>query len=283
MMPTNRTIARPADLADYTSPPVTEVVLGVQFNSLERFLAPHLGLVWGRFRSDFPNIVEHPPLFPTFETFGSHPQFFPAMGLQIAAADMPRVFFINEDRTQLLQLQKDRFLHNWRKIAAGGEYPRFERMLETFEIGFKTVIDVLAEEKLGTVIPNQCEVSYINQIPVLDGESVYDTFNKVFAHQSASMILDDLGGAPEDLRLLLRYIIRDENSAPAGRVIISADPARRADGVTIIQLTLTARGIPPTPDSAGLVNFLGRGRLHIVRAFTNLTSEQMHKEWGRTQ
>ena len=46
---------RPPDLADYRAPPVTEVVLGVQFNSVERFLSPHLGLVWERFKSTFPN------------------------------------------------------------------------------------------------------------------------------------------------------------------------------------------------------------------------------------
>jgi hypothetical protein len=86
--------------------------LGVQFNNLERFLSPHLGLVWERFKSNFPNIEEHPPLPPTFETFGTHPQFA-GINLQISAgADTPRVFFVNADRTQLLQVQKDRFLHS---------------------------------------------------------------------------------------------------------------------------------------------------------------------------
>jgi uncharacterized protein (TIGR04255 family) len=278
-----RTNTRPPDLADFAAPPLTEVVLGVQFNSIERFLSPHLGLVWERFKTMFPNIEERPALPPSFETFGPHPQFFPAIGLQIVtSADMPRMFFINNDRTQLLQVQKDRFLHNWRKVESGDDYPRFERMLETFEEGFNTFADVVAKENLGAIVPNQCEVSYINQIPVADHTTLYSVIGKVFAQHTEKMILDDLG-TPEDLRFLLRYVMRDDSGAPAGRVLVSVEPAQRIDGVTVIQMTLTARGNPATADVAGVVKFLERGRIHLIGAFTKLTSSEMHKEWGRTQ
>jgi uncharacterized protein (TIGR04255 family) len=98
IMLAHRTSTRPPDLADFRTPPVTEVVLGVQFNSLERFLSPHLGLVWERFKEKFPKVEERPPLAATFETFGPHPQFFPAISMQLfASGDRPRVLFINSD------------------------------------------------------------------------------------------------------------------------------------------------------------------------------------------
>lgn len=281
-MPTYRTTSRPAELADYTAPPLTEVVLGVQFNSIDQFLSPHLGLVWERFKANFPNVEEHPPLLPTFETFGAHPQLFPAIGLQMLAANLPRVFLINNDRTQLLQVQRDRFLHNWRKVETGGDYPRFERMLETFELGLETFADVVSKEQLGGVVPNQCEVSYINHISVPADGNLYSVISKVFAQHTEKMVLDDLG-APEDLRFLLRYVIRDDSGAPIGRVIVSADPAWRADGGTIIQLTLTVRGKPARPTIEGVVEFLECGRSHLIGAFTKLTSPEMHKEWGRVR
>ena len=46
--------SRSPDLPDFGNPPVTEVVLGVQFGTLDRLLAPHLGLVWTEFRDQFP-------------------------------------------------------------------------------------------------------------------------------------------------------------------------------------------------------------------------------------
>jgi uncharacterized protein (TIGR04255 family) len=275
---------RPAGLPEYTEPPLTEVVLGVQFNNLDRFLTPYLGLLWEEFRSSYPNIEEHVPIPSAFETFGPNPQFLPVFGFQIAsAAEMPRIFFINTDRTQLLQVQRDRFLHNWRKVkTGGGEYPRFERMLSTFVDGIGTFEKFLERQGLGQMTPNQVELTYINQIPVPDKGTLFELAKKLFPKQADAATLDDLG-SPEDLRFLLRYNMREKDGAPIGRLIVSAEPARRADGVSILQVSLTARGKPSSADIAGVVEFLERGRVLIVRAFTRLTSPQMHELWGRTQ
>jgi hypothetical protein len=72
-----------------------------------------------------------------------------------------------------LQVQRDRFIHNWQKAGEGADYPRFERMIDTLENGFRKFIAVIDREGLGPVIPNQCEVSYYNQIPVPDGKTIW--------------------------------------------------------------------------------------------------------------
>jgi uncharacterized protein (TIGR04255 family) len=277
-----RTNKRPADLPDFSAPPLTEVVLGVQFDSIERFLSPHLGLVWERFKAKFPRVEEHTPLAPMFETFGAPPQFVPGFSLQVmSGAEMPRVFFVNDDRTQLLQVQRDRFLHNWRKVNGGDGYPRFERMLETFEDGLRTFAEVIDREKLGVVRANQCEVSYINQIPVPPGEGIFGLIKKVSPGFAAETQLEELGN-PEDVRTLLRYVLRD-GGKPVGRLLVAAEPARRPDGTTILQVTLTARGQPAGPSFADVSRFLEKGRIAVVRGFTQLTSGAMHELWERTQ
>jgi uncharacterized protein (TIGR04255 family) len=279
----SRTNIRPADLPDFTDPPVTEVVLGVQFNTLDRFLAPHLGIVWERFKGDFPTLEQHPPLAPTFETFGSVPQFVPNLIVPMFGGyEMPRVFLINPDKTQLLQIQRDRFLHNWRKIQSGGDYPRFERMLERFQSGLEMFAKVISEQKLGEVVPNQCEVSYINQIPIAEHDDIFALLKKLFPQQTGGLELEGIGD-PEDLRLLLRYVMRDDKEAPLGRLIVAAEPARRSDGIPIVQLTFTVRGRPATANISGVLEFLERGRIHMGRAFVKLTGSEMHKIWGRKQ
>jgi uncharacterized protein (TIGR04255 family) len=272
---------RPADLPEFLEPPLAEVALGVQFKTLDRFLSPHLGLLWDELRPTFPHVEERMAIPPAFETFGPNPQFMPLVGVQLsAAAEMPRVFFINSDRTQLLQVQRDRFLHNWRKIKTGGEYPRFERMLSTFVEGMSTFESFLERHDLGKMMPNQVELTYINQIPVPEKGNLFELFKTLFPQQ-ADVVMDNLG-APEDVRFFLRYVIR-ENETPIGRLIVAAEPARRADGVSILQVSLTARGKPSSDDVSGVVDFLQRGRVHIVRTFTKLTGSEMHKTWGRTQ
>jgi uncharacterized protein (TIGR04255 family) len=174
MLPSGMT-TRPADLPDYEPPPVAEVVLGVQFNGLEHFLSTHLGLVWDVFKHEFPIAEEHPYFPPQFETFGTSAAFVvPGVNFQIISRpEMARVHFVDRDRRQLLQVQRDRFIHNWQKVGEGADYPRFERMIDTFENGFRKFIAVIDREGLGPVIPNQCEVSYYNQIPVPDGETIW--------------------------------------------------------------------------------------------------------------
>ncbi|KJC35652.1 hypothetical protein UP09_30990 [Bradyrhizobium sp. LTSP885] len=276
------TSTRPADLPEFGAPPLTEVAIGVQFDVIPGLSTPHVGLIWQHFRKAFPLVEEQVPLQPVFETFGPNPMP-PGMGLQFSITpETPRVFFVNEARTELLQVQKDRFLHNWRKIQQGDNYPRFERMLETFRAGFATFSNALSSEGLGPIIPNHCEVTYINQVVIPSGSNLSDLEGDLFGQLTGSLALEDLG-RPEDLRFLLRYVMKDNEGRPVGRLIVSAEPARRADGQTIVQLTLTARGRPATPDERGIVDFLNKGRGSVVRAFAHLTGPKMHKLWERKQ
>ncbi len=277
-------ITRSPDLPDFGASPVTEVVLGVQFGTLDRLLSPHLGLVWAEFRDRFPEIEEHPPLDFTFETFSDKAPGLPMPRVQfelLTAPPTPRVFFINTAKTELLQVQRDRFLHNWRKVGDGDAYPRFERMLATFETGFRQFEAVVGRENLGSVVPNQCEISYFNQIAMHSDQSLFEAFARIFRPFTSALILDDLG-TPEDARFSVQYVIR-ENTGPLGRLYVSALPARKLDGTKIVHLTLVARGKPLSADLAGVSGFLNLGRRHIVRTFTELTTDEMHRVWERNQ
>ena len=64
------TVARPVDLPDYTAPPLNEVAISVQFDTLTSYTAVVTGPLWELFRSEFPNVQKQVPLQPTFETFG---------------------------------------------------------------------------------------------------------------------------------------------------------------------------------------------------------------------
>ena len=45
-----------------------------------------------------------------------------------------RYWFVSLSEDELLQFQKDRLLHNWRKVDdRTNEYPRFETLIDKFE------------------------------------------------------------------------------------------------------------------------------------------------------
>ena len=109
--------------------------MGVQFTPATEYSQVRVSEVWSLFRKDFPLTQEAPPLTPTFETFGL-PQGGRG-GPQFNVRSMPehsRYWFISPNEEELLQFQKDRFLHNWRKIGGRtNEYPRFETLIAKFE------------------------------------------------------------------------------------------------------------------------------------------------------
>src|SRR4051794_13517866 len=63
-------VTRPETLPDFCTPPLNEVVVGVQFTPARGYQQIRAGEVWALFRSIFPKVEEFPALPPMFETFG---------------------------------------------------------------------------------------------------------------------------------------------------------------------------------------------------------------------
>ncbi len=123
-----------AALPDFADPPVAEVALAVQFEPLANLRIPHLGLLWSDFRDRFPKIEEHPQLGPMMEHFGTKGASTTGVRFEMMTKPpIPRCWFLNDEGTELVQVQQDRFAHNWRKIGEGNEYPRYNHLRETFK------------------------------------------------------------------------------------------------------------------------------------------------------
>src|ERR1043166_5147847 len=150
-------------LPDFVKPPVTEVALSVQFNPLPELKAPQLGLLWNEFRSRFPKAEQQPPLDSVMEKFGVRGPGKVNVRFEMGVP-VPRCWFLNEAGTELIQVQQDRFAHNWRKVGEEDSYPRYEYICETFKAELGIFCQFLARERLGELIPNQCEVIYVNHI-----------------------------------------------------------------------------------------------------------------------
>jgi len=268
---------RPPDLPDFDNPPVVEVALAVQFQPLMEFRSLESGALWDLFRPEFPRGLEQPPLPAAFETFGTRPASQQSLSMEMSPGPMPlRYWFLNNDDTQLIQFQRDRFAHNWRKVAGAGDYPRFEAIRERFAHEFELVRKFLADRRIGEVAPNQCEVTYVNHVSAEGSDSLHGMLADIFTVWRDEPRL----GHPEDGGFGIRYVLKSEDGAPLGRLIVQADPGY-IDDKAIIRFTLTARGQPKRPCIDDALHFLDFGRERIVRAFALLTTTRMHQQWGR--
>jgi uncharacterized protein (TIGR04255 family) len=274
---------RQSDLPEYNRPPVSEVVLSLQFEPIEGLKTPLFGLLWQRFREYLPEIEEHPPLPHTVEQFGA--PVLPRINVVVEERPpVPRVWFLTSEKTQLVQVQQDRFTHNWRKVTGQEPYPRYVSIRQKFKEEVTNLIEFLREENVGTMRINQCEVTYVNQI---EPGGLWERFGDV------STVLLNWKGLPpgsflpeaENVGVNTRYVIPDDSGRPLGRLHVVFQPAwKKADYSPIFTMSLTARGRPLSEDLEGAFAFLDLGHVWIVKGFADLCTQTMQdKAWERTR
>jgi uncharacterized protein (TIGR04255 family) len=272
-------------LPNFENPPVVEVALSVQFEPLPALKVAHLGHLWSAFREDgFTRTEDHGNLESVHEPFD--PRVY-AQGLGIGikfrsleVPPVPRVWFLNDAGTELIQVQQDRFIHNWRKAGNDIDYVRYPHVRERFVKSFDRFEAFVAAEKLGQVKPDQCEVTYTNQMVSGEGWETQGELDRVFTFWRSG----DSGflPPPENASVAIRYLIPDDKGKPIGRLHVDLQPAfRKSDFVPMLILNLTARGAPLGRGPGGVMDFFDLGREWIVRGFAGITTSSMHSEWRR--
>ena len=266
-------------LASFRKPPLHEVALSVQFESIPALTSAHIGLFWQDIRDRFPHAEDQIPLPGlAIERVGSRPH-----QLQLEISQAPphtRFWFMDADRRELVQIQRDRFIRNWRKTGEGDVYPRYEEHIRPrFCEDFNRFLKFVQTQGLGLVRPVQCEVAYFNHIrtdPSVWGSSE-DMQNAFSIYKPIP--LEQLPINHESLQLRQSFTIV-ENDEFIGRLYIDIAPAEM-ESETVIRYHLTARGHPLESTIDGVMGFLDLGRRVIVEYFELSTSPDMHRVWER--
>ncbi|MBM3735918.1 MAG: TIGR04255 family protein [Acidobacteria bacterium] len=273
-------IERPNDLPDFKKPPVAETVLSLQFEPIAGLTSAHLGLLWTKFRRDMPLIEEHPPLPPVYENFDAHP----APRVEVSIEDKsptPRLWFLNQQKNELIQVQPDRLIRNWRRTEELDAYPRYEPIRTKFREEVARVEEFLRDEGLGAVSVRQCEVTYVNHIAPAGVWTSHADMKMVFA------VWSGLAGPSflptmEDAGIRMRFVIPSSDREAIGRLHVTVQPVwRKADDSPIFAMNLTARGTPLGDRIENAFEFFDLARKWIVRGFADLTTPQMHRAWER--
>ncbi len=250
-------------LPSYKNPPVNEVVCGVRFRPTDRLRIPHIGLLWDKFRADYP-ILQHAP--PISSTKG---EMLVDKGTGLP---LPRVWFINTSDDQLIQFQNDRFYFNWRKRKS--DYPRYNHVISNFDTVLKAIEDLFREFDLGEPEPIEYELSYINHIPKGIGWETIDDLTEIFSdfiwNKPTSRFLPN----PEEVSWDAKFSFPEQKS----HLIVSLKNAiRTKDELPILIFELKANG----NDSDDTVrNWFDLAHEWIVRGFTDLTTDKLQKIWG---
>lgn len=263
----------------FDHPPIAEVTLSVQFESLPGLHAAHIGRLWDRWSGRYPQHEEHGELAPMPDENDEGLRQPSIMLKFIEAAPLPRTWFLDASGEHIVQVQRDRFVLNWRR--KDDTYPHYAELLPRFQQEYDVFASFVAEHNLGDLVPDQCQVTYLNPVP-LEGEyscpgGMAGLLEGWSGTHSESPTLD--GG---EASVQIRYPITDQGGSRRGRLIVTVGSAVRAEtDEAVLLLEMTARGRPLSGSLEGIVEFLDHGHDAIVTMFAALTTTQMHTVWGR--
>ena len=252
----------------------------IQFEPLEALRSPQIGLLWGEaFRSDFPNVEEQPPIQHVIEVRQrrliqpDRPQV-----KVLLRPEAPRFFFVNETGNELLQIQPDRLSSNWRR-RGDYDYRRYRLLKESFQSRFTSLCRFVEREKLGEVVPDQCELVYVNHVLYPAGAAAHrhpGDLIEPFDHGYTQVA----GATLEDMHLHLRHTLSGDNEEFLGRIFVDMSPGFAADAKTpLYKVQFTARGGPLGSGLEGSLRILDLAHDRLLRAFQEFMSDRVQREW----
>ena len=261
------------DIVRFENPPVIEVVCGIGFEEIEGYSSPQMGLFWNDIREQFPISEVKAPL-PS-----------PTGGLKIdlnAPPQAPRYFLRSNDRSELVQLQENRFLYNWIKTEEKPLYPRYSFTISQFNTLWKQFKGFLTREGLKSPVIRELRLQYVNHMIQGEGWETLSQIQNVFPDYS----FDERGG--RYLTPPSTWAISSNHDLPfeGARIEISIKSGRFRPGIKdekeLLAAELLVIGNVKEPESQEIQDWFDRAREAIDRTFVEITNPDLQVNvWQR--
>ena len=261
-------------LPAFDAPPVVETVIGVEFAPIEGWSIPHYGLYWNEIKDEYPRYEVQPELDSRIERFGQEVKQAGGVRVELRTVPHVRCWFHDASSTRLIQVQRDRLIHNWR---GSGDYPRYANIRPLFEREWQRFCGFTSANDMGRPRITQCEVTYVNHIVRGNGWTSLDQVSDVvtFCRPPGGALLP----APDALAAKQSFVLPDQRS----RLHVELQHAiRNTDLAEVLQLSLSVRGHPEGNSDEDILAWLDYGHEWVVKSFAEVTSTKMHTLWKRS-
>lgn len=262
----------------FQNPPIVEFALGVQFSPLAMLTSGHFGLFWQEIGpEDWIYPGDAPPIQEQFESFerpkwsitrdfGIHFQHAPPVG---------RFTLMHRNRDKQIQVQPTRFHLNWKKTEAFK--PSYGNLIEDFEANYNRFTKFTEDYKIGPVVPNQWELTYVDSFP----QGTYWETPADWARFLPGLFSDLFSTAEIGIKLEHRVAEWSFEILPQkARLHISARPGKwgeeQADSLI---LTSTARGPLKNANMHDIRVGFDIGHEKAVAAFLRLVDKKTQESW----
>lgn len=248
----------------FKNAPINELVIGVYFSPhLDKLRAEHIGLFWSHIQKKFPRSSNAVPIGG--EILGIGPEdIFP----------LPRFWFISEDNSTLIQIQRNAFLFNWRKRE--DDYPHYKNVKKEFDENFlEFEIFLKSSLEIDEVYIDSCELSYINTIQESDlYHGISDIKNII-----PSFDFPDTGmGVPKSI-LSRTYYQPTENIRLGITIQDRVLKEKQKEEQSVLYFEMKASGKPPKSNKREADLWFEKAHEVIGECFLKIISPEAKEKW----
>lgn len=257
-------------LPAFDAPPVSEAVLGIEFESISELGPIKLARLADRWQERYPIVRELPGVPSSLgrQDTGSQSQ----VAIHVGPPPSSRLWLLSADEADLLQLQNDRLIANWNRYPSSPEYPRYGPIRDRLERDWNDFCDFLQTEGIPTPTVAVVECTYVNSF---EHEGDFSSTISFFAQAPQGM-----PGTEEDFqfRLVRKLDIDDAASAHlvvTGRTIAGEMPSHELTVTTRVHGAIESGNFP--------LRLMDEAHTASVNGFTQATTPEQHEVWKRTQ
>jgi uncharacterized protein (TIGR04255 family) len=256
-------------LPKFSLPPVVEAALAVEYSpvpGLDFFQLTRLQSAW---ETRYPQIRDVPGAPPTEPRSDGSLQFLFQFG------DAPkRMWASNPVNGLLVQTQNDRLVLNWRKAESEEAYPGYARLRTEYVRLWDQQAEYLAKGGLLMTAPILAEYTYVNNVPLADGDSLA-TVVTVVQQPPEELPGKDLFGRFQ----FIRDIVESETDPYPAQIHITGEPAV-IDGQRTLAFTIIARVILGDKADHPL-DGLDAAHALASHTFARIVTREKQEAWGR--
>jgi uncharacterized protein (TIGR04255 family) len=255
----------------FSNPPVTELVFDVSFRLPRRMQTAHVGAFWSTIRHDFPFASDKAPV-PPMQTPPRPGQAVEIANIEFSEVPpLRRTWFEDTEQRELIQLQDDRFIYNWRRKGLNDPYLGYDEIHPLFERRLIELQNFLGEVGLGAMDYVGFELTYVNQIGPLNG------LGSVALHAA---LVDHVRDEARE-----RFLPRPQVATTVSIYALPEDGGvlrvQSQGTATSLRMDLAARTDATGRDDIYRRKWFDLAHTWIIRGFKDATSSEFHStHWG---
>ena len=253
----------------FENPPINEIIIGLYFESpINELRTEHIGLLWSKWRDKLPTVEQRPSIITDLH---------PRVTISNETDLLERFWFVSDDSARLVQIQRDAFIHNGRRIDS--DYPKYSEQMKPNFDHYYSMFESFVENEVRESMPKirTCELTYIDTIDTCEyWGGAHDTAKVIPSLTESLRIFSDKPAIAINNSSLFKL-----NSNTNLRLAIQTTSSTNGSEESRLVIELRAQGFMGGVQKSATESWFTDAHESIISWFVSLTSDEIQRNYWK--